>query len=246
MTPLGLNPGSSPLIQHPLPSFEIGGRRIDYTVLRGNSRRYTYFRFRPDLTLEVVVPRGRVGDVGTAIREKGDWILRKYDQMRNSKSILDDRRLMYNGKFLEIAYEQALDKEEILPQPDRGHVVVRATDRSRVGELVRRWFLKESSKYVMKRLSDLSSSLPTNFKMADVREIRNWGYCTRNGRVSFSWQLIALPERLRDYVIFHELTHLEEFNHSPAFKRRLAELCPDYRQREKDLDYISPAELSQF
>ncbi|MGH9919941.1 MAG: M48 metallopeptidase family protein [Nitrososphaerales archaeon] len=57
---------------------------------------------------------------------------------------------------------------------------------------------------------------------------------------------MALPERLREYVVLHELTHLEEFNHSLAFKKKLARTCPDYRQREKELDYISPAELSHI
>jgi predicted metal-dependent hydrolase len=126
---------------------------------------------------------------------------------------------------------------------EKGAVTVRASDRSRIKELVRRWFLKETSRYVMQKLSDLSATLPGTYKMADVREIKNWGYCTRSGRLSFSWQLIALPERLREYIVMHELTHLREFNHSAAFKRRLAEVCPDYRQREKELDLISPANL---
>jgi len=229
-----------------LPALEIGGKRIEYLVLRGTSRRYTYFRFRPDLTLEVVLPRGRMGDAGAAISRRREWILEKYEQLRKSRKILDDERVMFDGTFLEIVYEQGLEKEEILPDLERGTVVVRASDRSRVRELVRRWFLKETSRYVMKKLSDLAATLPAAYKMADVREIKNWGYCTRSGRVSFSWQLIALPEPLREYVILHELTHLEEFNHSPAFRRKLAEVCPDYRQREKELDYISPAELRQF
>ena len=229
-----------------MPALEIGGKRIEYLVLRGTSRRYTYFRFRPDLTLEVVLPRGRMGDAGAAISRRREWILEKYEQLRKSRKILDDERVMFDGTFLEIVYEQGLEKEEILPDLERGTVVVRASDRSRVRELVRRWFLKETSRYVMKKLSDLAATLPAAYKMADVREIKNWGYCTRSGRVSFSWQLIALPEPLREYVILHELTHLEEFNHSPAFRRKLAEVCPDYRQREKELDYISPAELRQF
>jgi len=229
-----------------LPALEIGGKRIEYLVLRGTSRRYTYFRFRPDLTLEVVLPRGRMGDAGAAISRRREWILEKYEQLRKSRKILDDERVMFDGTFLEIVYEQGLEKEEILPDLERGTVVVRASDRSRVRELVRRWFLKETSRYVMKKLSDLAATLPAACKMADVRAIKNWGYCTRSGRVSFSWQLIALPEPLREYVILHELTHLEEFNHSPAFRRKLAEVCPDYRQREKELDYISPAELRQF
>jgi len=225
---------------------EIGGKRIEYQVLRGTSRRYTYFRFRPDLTLEVVLPRGRQGDAGAAIVQRREWILEKYEEMRKSRRILDDERVMFDGRFLEIDYVQAGEKEEILPDLERGAVVVRASERSRVRELVRRWFLKETSRYVMKKLSDLAATLPAAYKMADVREIKNWGYCTRSGRLSFSWQLIALPEPLREYVILHELTHLEEFNHSPAFKRKLAKVCPDYRRREKELDYISPVELREF
>jgi predicted metal-dependent hydrolase len=41
----------------------------------------------------------------------------------------------------------------------------------------------------------------------------------------------------------HELTHLKEFNHSAAFRIRLAEVCPDYKQREKELELISPTNL---
>jgi predicted metal-dependent hydrolase len=229
-----------------LPALEIGGKRIEYLVLRGTSRRYTYFRFRPDLTLEVVLPRGRLGDAGSAISQRRGWILRKYEEMQRSRRILDDDRVMFDGRFLEIVYEEGKEKEEIMPDLDGGKVLVRASERSRVKELVRRWFLRETSRYVMKKLSDLGPTLPATYKRADVREIKNWGYCTRSGRLSFSWQLIALPERLREYVVLHELTHLEEFNHSRAFKTRLAKICPDYRQRERELDYISPAELSRF
>ena len=229
-----------------MPALEIGGRRIEYQVLRGTSRRYTYFRFRSDLTLEVVLPRGQLGDAGRAISARREWILKKYEEMQNTRRILDDRRVMFDGKFLDITYEQAQEKEELLPDLERGTLVVRASERSRVRELVRRWFLKETSRYVMKKLAELAPTLPASYKQADVREIKNWGYCTRTGRLSFSWQLIALPERLREYVIFHELTHLEEFNHSAAFKRKLARVCPDYKQREKELDYVSPAELAHI
>ena len=77
-------------------------------------------------------------------------------------------------------------------------------------------------------------------RRVDVREIGKWGYCTRGGRLSFSWQLIALPERLREYVVLHELTHLSHFDHSPAFKRKLAAYCPDFRDRERELNLVAP------
>lgn len=229
-----------------MPAFELGGRRIEYHLVRGTSRRYTYFRFRPDLSLEVVLPKGRSGDPRAAIARRARWILEKYDEMQSSNRVLDERRVMFEGRFLDIVYEEVLDREELVHDAARGTVLVRVSDRSRVTELVRRWFLRETSRYVMGRLADLSPSLKTRYRMADVREIRSWGYCTRSGRLSFSWQLIALPERLREYIIFHELTHLEHFDHSKAFKRRLAEYCPDFRQRENELDLVSPHDLSYF
>lgn len=228
-----------------MPALEIAGKRIEYRVLRGASRRYTYFRFRPDLTLEVVLPRGRT-DAERAVSQRAGWILEKYEEMQRSKRILDDRRVMFDGRFLEIVFEQAGEKEEIVPDVEGGSVLVRASERSRVTELVRRWFLRETSRYVVNKLDELAGLLPAAYRSADVREISYWGYCTRKGRLCFSWQLIALPARLREYVVLHEVAHLDHFDHSQAFKRRLAGLCPDYRQRERELDGISPAELSYF
>ncbi len=209
-------------------------------VTGGSSRRYTYFRFRPDLTLEIVIPRGRATDLDSAIREKRDWILEKYEEILRRKRVMEDGRVMFGGNHFEIAFEEDAEKEEILLEESRGAVIVRARERSRVRELVRRWFLRETSKYVVRKISELSRDLPMKYHRVDVREIKNWGYCTKDGRLSFSWQLIALPERLREYVILHELAHLSEFSHSRAFKRKLAALCPDYKRREKELDEIVP------
>jgi hypothetical protein len=222
-----------------LPHLDIGTRRIEYSVVRGASRRYTYFRFRPDMTLEVSVPRGRKVDVEAMIKERLSWIDREYARAVNAKRILGSDRVMFGGRYLRIAYIEDA-KEELVPSLTAGEVVVRASDRRRIRELVRRWFLKETSAYVVSRVRESSRLLGVRPSRVDVREIGKWGYCTRGGRISFSWQLIALPENLREYVVFHELTHLIEFNHSPAFKKRLASVCPDFRRRERELAQIVP------
>jgi predicted metal-dependent hydrolase len=222
-----------------VPVIQIGAHRIEYSVTTGTSRRYTYFRFRADRTLEIVLPRGRNVDLASAIRDRQTWIVKHYEQLSRSRRILDEDHVMFDGEQLKLIFEESQEKEELLHDPIRKEVTVRSSERSRIRELVRRWFLKETSRYVVAKLEGLSGTLDVKYSRADVRQMKNWGYCTRDGRLSFNWQLIALPERLREYIILHELAHLSEFNHSSAFKGRLAAFCPDYRQREKELDKIT-------
>jgi predicted metal-dependent hydrolase len=222
-----------------LPHFEVGARRIEYTVVTGTSRRYTYFKFKPDLTLEVSVPRGMKVDVESLMKERASWINREYIKAGGSKRILSPDAVIFGGRSLRIIYAKGA-QDHLEQGPDTGEVVVRTAERGRIKELVRRWFLKESSAYVVRKVREYSPLLGVRPNRVDVREISKWGYCTRTGRLSFSWQLIALPEALREYVVLHELTHLLEFNHSPAFRERLASVCPDFRQREKELDLFVP------
>ena len=44
-----------------------------------------------------------------------------------------------------------------------------------------------------------------------------WGSCSSSGNLNFSWRLIFAPELVLDYVVAHEVAHLREMNHGPAF-----------------------------
>jgi hypothetical protein len=222
-----------------LPYLDIGHTRISYTLVKRAGRRYTYFRFRPDMTLEVVLPKGREIDVAEALRAKLRWIAMEYERLAAARRVLGSDEVLYGGSYLKIVVTEG-EKDELIPDMAAGEVTVRTNDRRRVRELVRRWFLTETSAYVVRKVSEFAPLVGVRPARVDVREITKWGYCTRSGRLSFSWQLIALPDRLREYVVLHELTHLMEFNHSPSFKRKLSSICSDYRQRERELAKIIP------
>lgn len=227
------------IINESLPHIDIGSRRIEYSVVRAPRGRYTYFRFRSDQTLEVSVPKGWNVDIEALIREKLTWIDREYARAANSKRILAPEGVMYDGRYLRLIHIEDI-REGLTTNINAGEVVVRSIGQWRTKELIRRWFLKETSSYVIRKIHEVAPSLGTKPSRVDVREITKWGYCTRDGRLSFCWQLIALPERLREYVVLHELVHLLEFNHSPAFKKRLASVCPGFRMRERELAQFVP------
>jgi predicted metal-dependent hydrolase len=81
------------------------------------------------------------------------------------------------------------------------------------------------------------------FKPAKVscrNQKTRWGSCSPTGNISLNIALVLLPPPLIDYVILHELTHLKEMNHSPAFWQRLSETCPNYKKLRRDLKNYSP------
>jgi len=54
-----------------------------------------------------------------------------------------------------------------------------------------------------------------------------WGSCSSAGRLNFNWRLILAPEFVLDYVAAHEVAHLIEMNHSPAFWETVRRTLPD-------------------
>ena len=55
-----------------------------------------------------------------------------------------------------------------------------------------------------------------------------WGSCSKQKNLNFSYKLALLPGELADYIVIHELCHLEELNHSDNFWNLVAKTCPNY------------------
>ena len=69
---------------------------------------------------------------------------------------------------------------------------------------------------------------------------RLWGSCSRKGNLNFSYALLFLPRELADYVIVHELCHLQEHNHSNAFWALVAKAQPEYLRLRRELRRYLP------
>ncbi len=76
------------------------------------------------------------------------------------------------------------------------------------------------------------------FEYIDVRVKdmhTQWGSCSSDKRLNFNYRLYFLPRHLAEYIVVHELCHLQEMNHSRAFWQLVANRLPDYRLRQREL-----------
>lgn len=87
--------------------------------------------------------------------------------------------------------------------------------------------LREEAKILLpQKLSYFSDQYGFHFHKVTIKHnSSNWGSCSRAGNINLNLNLIRLPEPLCDYVLLHELCHLNEPNHGPRFHALLERLC---------------------
>jgi predicted metal-dependent hydrolase len=65
-----------------------------------------------------------------------------------------------------------------------------------------------------------------------------WGSCSALKNLNFSYRLLFLPPHIADYIVVHELCHLEQLNHSKDFWALVAQTIPDYKKHIQELRAI--------
>ncbi len=102
------------------------------------------------------------------------------------------------------------------------------------GHHLRRWYCEQAAAILNERLAYWSGRTGIRFATARLSGARRrWGSCSSKGNLNFSWRLVMAPVDVIDYVIVHELVHLEHMNHSKAFWARVGEILPDYEMKKK-------------
>jgi predicted metal-dependent hydrolase len=100
----------------------------------------------------------------------------------------------------------------------------------------RHWYIQAGSEWLRRRVETLSARTASKPKRVEVRDLGfRWGSCGRNRVLYFNWKVLQLPVRLADYVIAHELVHLVEGHHGPAFWAALGRAMPDWQKRKDAL-----------
>lgn len=72
---------------------------------------------------------------------------------------------------------------------------------------------------------------PKSVKITSAK--KRFGSCSGQNGICYSWRLMLYPKEAVDYVVVHELAHIRQKNHSPAFYREIEKILPNYKARAK-------------
>lgn len=107
-------------------------------------------------------------------------------------------------------------------------------DRASIRDRLVDWYASHALARLEQRTRDFAKELGVRPRSVAVKAYRGrWGSCTSDGRITYNWKIIVAPPQIVDYVVVHELCHLLELNHSPAYWDLVRRVMPDYRDAKK-------------
>lgn len=188
--------------------------------------------------LRVLAPAGvSPRKLESTVRAKLPWVRRKLAEFAAlgpppaAKRFVDGEHLPYLGR----SYPLVLVDGPATPvELRRGRLeLARGLDGEARAAVVA-WYTERARAHFAARVahfSPLVEAAPDSIVVRDLGR-RRWGVCDgRKSVVSLHWELVLQRPEAIDYVVVHELVHLHEPNHQPAFWRRVAAVLPDWKKR---------------
>lgn len=208
------------------------GQVVEVRVRVSDRARTSRIVVAPSVPPEVVVPSGTSPtSIDDLLSARSGWIEEKLALMRARAAAprvgfagpgwirLSDARVPVAARDGGAARAERTDRGIVARGPD-------AAARARALERL----LRREARAVLGRESEIAASrLGLAFRRITIRDQRRrWGSCSSRGVLSYSWRLLLAPERVRTYVVLHEVVHLAIPNHSRAFWDEMARIDPSH------------------
>ncbi len=225
-----------------------GDAVIDFEVRRSTRRQKTLQLSVGPNGVSVAVPVATPRDeIAGFVRNKARWILDRLATIREAPSPIElPRSLPYLGRDLSVVVGNGvvLDVDvRFRPWELRVFLPYDAVEEELTQEIrgaVREWYWIRALEHVSAGIDrwwpELGRGAEPEVHIGDQR--RRWGSCAVDGVLRFNWRLVMLEPRLLDYVVVHELAHLTERNHGPAFWALVSAVLPDAAERKAALHSV--------
>ncbi len=216
------------------------GRTLRYRLRKSSRARYARLEIRPESGLRVILPRFYpLKKAEELLVRKEAWILKHLTQIRNKPKttppLQEGSVVSYKGIPHTLTLRRH-GKSYFAVQLKGRTIEIRAPQTETVpfAEILESWFRWQAKIQIEQLARQLAGRFKLSFGRVTIRDQKTrWGSCSARGNLNFNWRLLMAPAEVLRYVVIHELTHLEQPNHSQKFWARVEKRCPHYRKHEQ-------------
>jgi predicted metal-dependent hydrolase len=224
-------------VHHAPPAEPRPGTSAEEIVFERSRRARNYrLTLRRDGTAVATIPaRGSEREAVRFVEQHREWLERARErQRRRPRSAVVwtvGTRVLWRGEMAEVRIAADGARPQVCLAADVFRVRALAGD---LRPTLEAHFARRARIELPARTWELAAVTGVEVKHVTVRNQRSrWGSCSANGTISLNWRLVQTPDLVRDYIVYHELMHLREMNHSARFWARVEEVFPRWREAER-------------
>jgi len=209
-----------------------------------------------DGSVVVNAPEGEtIETISRAVNKRARWIVghveeaqKRFEHVR-AREYVSGETVLYLGRRYVLKLLDADGKTQTV-RLHRGRLEIPTEDRSPavIRGRVRAWYRFRAREYFARRIDAVGKTLPwidTSPPLQLLTMTTQWGSCAATGSVILNPMLIRAARDCVDYVVLHELCHLEEHNHSRSFYELLDRHMPGWRGTKAKLDNMAELLLNE-
>ena len=198
----------------------------EYRIRRSTRASRVRVTVDPDGTVTVTLPRRAPERAAAdAVQELAPWIARRRRTLARAAAEVarPAGTLPYLGETLALQPQPGRERVH-----RRGDVLLVPQGDPRAA--LERFYRRAARAEIAPRLDAATARAGSRYTGLTIRGQRTrWASCSSEGRMSFNWRLLLAPAAILDYVVEHEVCHLELMDHSPRFWALLESRVPDWR-----------------
>lgn len=226
-------------------TIEYGNETISYEICPAPARRTLGIEVHPDQRVLVKAPPGcSVEEIALRVRRRAAWISRQIADFERYRPRMPQRQYLSGETHLYLGRQYRLklmSGETQVVAMRRGQLEVSLSGRKdvvNVKSLLQRWYLDRARAVFSEVLDQCLEVAGASVRpRLIVREMQSrWGSLSPAGTMTLNTRLIQAPRPCIEYVVAHELCHLQHRDHDARFYRHLTRLMPDWEKRKQRLE----------
>ncbi len=230
--------------------YTYGSRTIAFGTFPSEASDVLTIRINSEKKVSVFVPAGiSEKEIIEIVRKKSKWIIDKFNRIDELKwpskkpEYVSGESFLFKGKLLRLKIAKVRMPEHETVHTDTSTLFCRTMDKSeaKVQKMLMGWYVEMAKEYLSRRTQRIASKMRKAPRTVFVRnQLCRWGSCTKSGDILLNWRIIMALPSVIDYVIVHELAHLEEKKHSKKFWKTIKAVMPKYEEKKDWLRVNGP------
>lgn len=221
---------------------------LNIQVIRAKRKKTATIEILPGEIVRVTAPKELTeNQMSALLKTRSSWITEKLRLIRDIP--IPRKREFVNGESFPLFgkdYRLKISEDylgEVLLKNGRIYVPApKGLNTYKTALLIRQrlvgWYKCQAEVKIKERAKIFAKKLVVEPNSISIKEYKaRWGTCTPKGDLIFNWRLVMAPISVLDYVVVHELCHLDEPNHGKDFWKLVASVKPNYKNDQKWLKF---------